>query len=91
MNDLEKAIQLSKAHYELEEKNMKSTPKSEITSNKKDDNKFEVHAFNDRQKINEPSIEDKIKSVQLALQTFDLIESLRVRINEIVAERQNDK
>jgi hypothetical protein len=91
LDDLEKAIQLSKAHYELEEKNMKSLPKSDIFSNKQNDNKFEVHTVNDNEKINEPSVDDKIKSVQLALQTFDLIESLRVRINEIITERQNDK
>lgn len=80
---LERSIQLAKAHYELEQHNIKlGVNKSQ---SQQPSPKLNVATLANEQ-LNEPTDKDKLSAVGSALQTLDLIECLRVRINEIISE-----
>ena len=80
---LERSIQLAKAHYELEQHNIKlGVSKSQ---SQQPSPKLNVATLANEQ-LNEPTDKDKLSAVGSALQTLDLIECLRVRINEIISE-----
>ena len=82
--DLEDAVKLAKAHYELEYRNLMSD-----SGEKMSQQKFQV-CTPKNEHMKEPTINDKCESVKAALQSIDLIESLRVRNKEILEERLNN-
>ena len=77
--DLKKIITDTKSHYQFEAKNTKENPKTESSQ------QLEVTTASN-ETIKEPSVEEKLKSIDSALQTLDLIESLRSRCRELYYE-----
>ena len=85
LNELEKAAQLSKAHYELESRNLKTEPSYEVNNNVMLQVKL---GFDKERTLREPSTEDRLNSLNSGLQTIDLIECLRIRVFEIIQEHE---
>lgn len=84
LNDLQKAVCLSKAHYELEMRNLNE---NKVTQNEVK-TEFEVKALNSKDETtsntNDLTNQHKFDAINNALRTIDLIESLRVRCVELV-------
>jgi hypothetical protein len=85
LEHLEKATRMAKQQTEIEYNNLKLV--SNLPSNENHFSScFEVKT-NLNEKIGEPTNEERMKGLETALQKCDLIECLRVRINEIIRER----
>jgi hypothetical protein len=78
--EIEKAVQMSKAHYELERRNLKKDNKNDV--------EFQVETLNNNslkdENVKKLSFEQKIDAMDSSLNTIDMIESLRVRCVELV-------
>lgn len=87
LGHLEKATRMEKQQIEMEYNNLKLVTKS---SSKEShfSSCFEVKTSLN-EKIGEPTNEERMKGLESALQKCDLIECLRVRINEIIRERNS--
>ena len=89
LKDIEKAVQLSKAHYELEMRNLKSNKDTNLEMSEKIEMKIENIKNGDELSTNpnELSYEQKLDAMNISLNTIDLIESLRVRCVELVEKK----
>ena len=86
LTELERAIKLSKSHYQLEMKNLKEA-KVDSSSQKKGQNSFEIEVRNkvaNEAQLDAPNEQQKIETLHNCLHTFDLIESLRIRVCELM-------
>jgi hypothetical protein len=83
LRQLEKAIQISKAHYDLEQKKMLSQPKVDTKQ------AFSVKTLSNEE-IEEPTRDEKLVAIQSAIHQLDMIECLRIRVNEIIAEKKKN-
>jgi hypothetical protein len=88
LSELEKAVQLSKAHYELEVKTVLSSPVKEVNNNNIMNITLQGNGDNKNPNLREPNKQDRLNALQSGLQTIDLIECLRVRIYEILNENK---
>lgn len=83
LSDLEKAIKLSKAHYQFEIKNIK-----ENINEPPPNLDFEINNLSDNKKFSSlnmvPTNQQRIDILKSSIQTFELIESLRVRVLELL-------
>jgi len=88
---LEKATQTAKKQAELEYSNLKMITDSNSNTNIKSNENFFNGCFEVKTNLNEemrePTNEERMKGLEMSFQKIDLIECLRVRINEIIRER----
>jgi len=85
LKHLEKAIKISKAHYELERKN---TLENKVSQSKNDRSlNYSVKTLTNEE-VTEPTSDDKLIAIQSAIHQLDIIECLRIRVNEIIAEKK---
>jgi hypothetical protein len=83
LKDIEKAVQLSKAHYELEIKNVKNNNDAKLDKNVE----FKIESIKNGDEFDtnkELSYEQKLDAMNISLNTIDMIESLRVRCVELI-------
>ena len=78
---------MAKQQSEMEYNNLKLVSNS-LSNENHFSSCFEVKT-NLNEKIGEPTNEERMKGLETALQKCDLIECLRVRINEIIRERNS--
>ena len=79
LNELKISIQFSKEHYAKEQKNLINMEPTEAV-------KCEV-TTSSNETIKEPTVDDKLQSCKNALQSIDLLDSLRCRVDELFNER----
>jgi hypothetical protein len=83
LKDIEKAVQLSKAHYELEIKNIKNNNDAKLDKNVE----FKIESIKNGDEFDtnkELSYEQKLDAMNISWNTIDMIESLRVRCVELI-------
>ena len=87
LRDIEKSVQLSKVHYELELKNVKNN-NNEDKLDKKKPVEFKIENIKNGDAFDtnnqELSYEQKLDAMNISLNTIDMIESLRVRCVELI-------
>jgi hypothetical protein len=78
LDELKTGVQFSREHYGQEKKNLLGMQKNDTSM------KFEATMEGSGAKVEEPSTDDRIGSCVNALQSLDLIESLRCRVVELL-------
>lgn len=86
LSELQRAIQLSKAHYELEIRNLKQDKQAGLSQQQETVLDVCLMGKSNKQ-LKEPSLEDKLAAARSGLYSIDLIECLRVRVEEIIADK----
>ncbi len=78
LEELKNGIQIGRGHYGQEKKNLLGMQKNDTSM------KFEASMEGSGEKVEEPTTAERIRSCENALQSLDLIESLRCRVVELL-------
>jgi hypothetical protein len=83
LGHLERAVRVSKAHYELEKRNIHNKQPSEINNNSISGINVSLSGGKE---LRQPSSKEQLGAVEAGLQSIDLIECLRIRVFEILEQ-----
>jgi hypothetical protein len=90
LEPLRKAVDLSRAHYKMELKKIEESPEAMAKKRKSKEAQFEVKVLNDESNASSEELFSNLppdhekQVILLALVKFDMIESVVVRVNEIL-------